>query len=179
MSGQNSSRDEHLVYGNTHSLGGFIMADKVPDIVVGAYWRVDVQGKVVGIFSGYEGGGSKNKLVEHRYVNAQGQPMIKYEPGPLELTPIKLSRGLTGSKEMLAWRELVEKGKIVEARCNASIIMLNNDGSEVARFNYINMWPSEMTTSKLDPKVGEAVVETITLVYEEVTYTRTGQTPSS
>jgi phage tail-like protein len=105
--------------------------------------------------------------------------MIKYEPGPLELTPIKLSRGLTGSKEMLAWRELVEKGKIVEARCNASIIMLNNDGSEVARFNYINMWPSEMTTSKLDPKVGEAVVETITLVYEEVTYTRTGQTPSS
>jgi phage tail-like protein len=155
------------------------MADKVPDIVVGAYWRVDVQGKVVGIFSGYEGGGSKNKLVEHRYVNAQGQPMIKYEPGPLELTPIKLSRGLTGSKEMLAWRELVEKGKIVEARCNASIIMLNNDGSEVARFNYINMWPSEMTTSKLDPKVGEAVVETITLVYEEVTYTRTGQTPSS
>jgi phage tail-like protein len=155
------------------------MADKVPDIVVGAYWRIDVQGKVVGIFSGYEGGGSKNKLVEHRYVNSKGQPMIKYEPGPLELTPIKLSRGLTGSEEMLKWRELVEKGKIVEARVNGTVIMLNNDGSEVSRTDYTNMWPSEMTTSKLDPKTGEAVVETITLVYEEVTHRRTGQTPSS
>jgi phage tail-like protein len=155
------------------------MADKIPDIVVGAYWRVDVQGKVAGIFSSYEGGGSKNKLVEHRYVNAQGQPMLKYEAGPLELTPIKLGRGLTGNTEMLKWRELVEKGKIAEARVNASIIMLNNDGSEVARTNYTNMWPSEMTTSKLDPKAGEAVIETITLVYEEVTYVRTGTTPSS
>jgi phage tail-like protein len=155
------------------------MADKVPDVIVGAYWRVDVQGKVVGIFSGYEGGGSKNKLVEHRYVNALGQPLIKYEPGPMELTPIKLSRGMTGNTEMLRWRELVEKGKIVEARVSASIVMLNNDGTEVSRTNYTNMWPSEMTTSKLDPKSGEAVVETITLVYEEVIYTRTGQTGSS
>ena len=86
---------------------------------------------------------------------------------------------MTGNTEMLKWRELVEKGKIAEARVNASIIMLNNDGSEVARTNYTNMWPSEMTTSKLDPKGGEAVVETITLVYEEVQYVRTGTTPSS
>ena len=70
------------------------MADKIPDVVVGAYWRLDMQGKVAGVFSSYEGGGSKNKLVEHRYVNSQGLPMIKYEAGPLELTPIKLGRGL-------------------------------------------------------------------------------------
>ncbi len=155
------------------------MADKVPDIVINSYWRIDVQGKVVGVFSGFEGGGSENTVVEHRYVNSQGQPMIKNEPGVLKYKPIKLSRGLTGSTEMLKWRELVEKGKITEARVNASIVMCNNDGTEVARTNYTNMWPSDMTTSKLDPKTSEAIIETITLVYDEVQYIRTGQTPTA
>jgi phage tail-like protein len=170
--------NHHLFDGKPHILGGFIMADKVPDVVINSYWTVDVQGKVVGIFSGFEGGGSENTVVEHRYVNAQGQPLLKYEPGVLKYKPIKLSRGMSGSTDMLKWRELVEKGKITEARVNASIRMFNNDGSEVARTNYTAMWPSEMTVSKLDPKTSEAVVETITLVYEDVEYIRTGTTPS-
>jgi phage tail-like protein len=152
------------------------MADVVPDVLVASYWTLEAQGKVTGVFSKLEGGGSKNKLVEYRYVNAKGQPMIKYEPAAMELTPYKLSRGQTGNLEMIKWRKLVEEGKMQEARASVSIVSYTTDGQEVARVNLERAWVSELTNGPLDPKSGDFVVETVTIVYEEATYLRTGAT---
>jgi phage tail-like protein len=152
------------------------MADKVADVLVGAYWTVDVQGKTIGIFSSLEGGTSKNKTVEHRYVNAKGQPLVRMEAGPREYTPIKLTRGITGNPDFAKWRKLVEDGKYDQARINCSIRTMTQDGTEVSRANYTNAMPIEITTTKLDAKSNEAVMETITLIYEDVEFLFTGQT---
>jgi phage tail-like protein len=152
------------------------MADKVADVLVGAFFRVDVAGKALGIFSSAEGGSEKKKTVEHRYVNAKGQPLVRYEAGISEYTPLKLSRGYSGNKEFDGWFKLVSEGKITEARINMTLVYCDQAGAEVARKDYFNAFPVEITLTKLDAKEGGAVMEVMTFVFEEMRSSTTGQT---
>jgi phage tail-like protein len=162
---------------NPHILGGFIMADKIEDVLVGAFFRVDVAGKALGIFSAAEGGSEKKETVEHRYVNAKGQPLVRYEAGISKYTPLKLSRGYTGNKAFNEWFQLVSDGKITEARIHMTLVYCAQDGSEVARKDYFNCFPVEITLTKVDAKDGnQAIMEVMTFVYEEIKTSTTGQT---
>jgi phage tail-like protein len=152
------------------------MADKVADILVGAFFRVDVAGKTLGIFSSAENGSKKLKTVEHRYVNAKGEPLVRYEAGIAEYTPLKLSRGYSGEQGFHKWLQLVHDGKITEARINMTLVYCAQDGTEVARTDYFNAFPVEITLTKVDAKSGEAILEVMTFVYEEIKFSSTGQT---
>jgi phage tail-like protein len=148
------------------------------DPVVGAFFRLDVAGKATGVFMSIEGGHGKNKLVEHRYVDAGGQPQVNYVAGPFEPQPFKLARAITGDGQLIEWRALVEKGQMLQATVNASIVMCRPDGTEVSRINLMKAWPSELTYGKLDAKDGTVITETVTIVWEEIEYKSTGQTES-
>jgi phage tail-like protein len=153
------------------------MADKVADVLVGAFFRVDVSGKALGIFSSAEGGSEKKMTVKSQYVNAKGQPLVRYEAGSSEYTPLKLTRPYTGDKAFNEWFELVSQGKITEARINLTLTYCAQDGTEVARKDYFNCFPVEITLTKVDAKNGaEAIMEVMTFVYEEIKTSTTGQT---
>ena len=58
------------------------------------------------------------------------------------------------------------QGKLGDARRNGSIVMKGFDGSEVARYNFTNAWPSKVTMGTLKAGSNEVLMEEVSIVTE-------------
>jgi phage tail-like protein len=146
------------------------MAEKDP--VVSAWFGVEFQGQVVGAFRECTGMGSENEVVEYKASGPKGEYVMKKVPGRLKWNNITLKRGITDAMDMWKWRKLVEQGKINEARKNGSIVMFNQEGQEVSRWEFINAWPSKLTGPSANATNNEVGIEELELTIEG--YARVG-----
>jgi phage tail-like protein len=64
-------------------------------------------------------------------------------------------------------REKVEKGKVTEARLNGSVVMHDQDGTPIARWNFINAWPSKLTGPAANATNNEVGVEELEITHEQ------------
>ena len=55
---------------------------------------------------------------------------------------------------------------LAKARKNGSIMMFDQEHNEVARWNFINAWPSKLTTGSLKAGSNDVVTEEATIVME-------------
>lgn len=55
-----------------------------------------------------------------------------------------------------------------DKRKNGSIVLYDVGGSEIGRFNILNMWPSKISTDALSTDSNDPMKETITLVCERI-----------
>ena len=140
------------------------MAEKDP--VVSAWFGVEFQGQVVGAFRECTGMGSENEVVEYKASGPKGEYVMKKVPGRLKWNNITLKRGITDAMDMWKWRKLVEQGKINEARKNGSIVMFNQEGQEVSRWEFINAWPSKLTGPSANATNNEVGIEELELTIE-------------
>lgn len=136
--------------------------------LVGFSYGVDVAGTISGFFTKCEGLGSETAVVEHKVVDPQGRDLIQKIPGRLQWGDIVLSRGITDNMDFWNWRKQVEDGKIEEARKNGSIIMYNQAFQEVARWNFVNGWPSKLDGPSLSSDGNEVSLESITITHEGI-----------
>lgn len=82
---------------------------------------------------------------------------------------VSLKWGLTDSMELYDWRkEVVEKGA-QGARKNLSLVLIDEEGNDQARWNVMEAWPTKYDSSDFSAKGNEVVVESLDLVCEEVT----------
>ena len=98
------------------------------DPLVSAWFSVEFQGQVTGAFRECTGLGSENEVVEYKASGPKGKFVIKKMPGRMKWNNITLKRGITDAMDMWKWRELVEQGKIDDARKNGSIVMYDQEG---------------------------------------------------
>ncbi len=140
------------------------MAEKDP--VVSAWFGVEFQGQVVGAFRECTGMGSENEVVEYKASGPKGEYIMKKVPGRLKWNNITLKRGITDAMDMWKWRKLVEQGKVNEARKNGSIVMFNQEGLEVSRWEFINAWPSKLTGPSANATNNEVGIEELELTVE-------------
>lgn len=140
------------------------MSEKDP--LVSAWFGVEFQGGVVGAFRECTGLGSENEVVEYKASGPKGQYIIKKVPGRMTWNNITLKRGITDSMDMWDWRKLVEDGKIEEARKNGSIVMFNQEGTAVARWNFVNAWPSKLTGPTANAGANEVGIEELEITHE-------------
>lgn len=140
------------------------MAEKDP--VVSAWFGVEFQGQVVGAFRECTGMGSENEVVEYKASGPKGEYIMKKVPGRLKWNNITLKRGITDAMDMWKWRKLVEQGKINEARKNGSIVMFNQEGQEVSRWEFINAWPSKLSGPSANATNNEVGIEELELTVE-------------
>jgi phage tail-like protein len=77
-----------------------------------------------------------------------------------------LKRGLTDSFDMWTWRGQVEKGLIDSARKNGSVLMFDQTGKEVARWNFYNAWPCKLTGPTGNATNNEIAVEELEITVE-------------
>ena len=136
------------------------------DPVVSAWFGVEFQGQVVGAFRECSGMGSENEIVEYKASGPKGEYVIHKVPGRLKWNNITLKRGITDATDMWKWRKLIEDGKIDEARKNGSIVMFNQEGKEVARWSFINAWPSKLTGPAANATNNEVGIEEMELTVE-------------
>ena len=136
------------------------------DPLVSAYFTVEFQDVIVGAFQEVSGLGSSNEVVEYKASGSKGQYIIHKVPGRLTWNNITLKRGITDATDLWDWRRLVEEGKVEEARKNGSVVMYDQTGQEIARWNFTNAWPSKLTGPSADAKSNEVAIEELEVVVE-------------
>jgi phage tail-like protein len=81
---------------------------------------------------------------------------------------ISLKWGLTDSMDLYNWRkQVVEKGAS-SARKNLSVILVDEEGSDKARWNAMDAWPTKYDCTDPSAKGAEVLIESLDLVCEEV-----------
>ncbi len=83
---------------------------------------------------------------------------------------VTLKKGITDSMELYDWKRLVElKGADTKgARKNVSLIHVDEEGSDKARWNIVLAWPTKYDPSDFSAKGNEVMIETLELVNEGV-----------
>ena len=140
----------------------------VPDPLVAAFFAVEMQGKVKGVFRELAGMGSETEVTEHQASDAKGAQVVKMVPGRLKWTPIVLKQGITTDKNFWDWRADVELGDMDKARKNGSLVMFDSQGKEAARWDFVNAWPSKITGPQANASQSSVAIEELTIVHEGV-----------
>lgn len=136
------------------------------DPLISAQFAVEFQGVIVGAFQECTGMGSENEVVEYKASGQKGDFFIHKIPGRMKWNNITLKRGITDAMDLWDWRKLVEEGKVEEARKNGSIVMFDQTGKEIARWEFINAWPCKLAGPS--PNAGEnaAAIEELEITHE-------------
>jgi phage tail-like protein len=138
------------------------------DPLLSSHFMLDLSGAVVGYFTEVSGLGSESEIVEQKVVNEKGIEVILKIPGRLKWGDITLKRGITSNMDIWDWRRVVEDGKVSDARKNGSIVMLDQELKEVARWNFVNAWPSKVSGPAPKADGNEIAIEELTIVHEYI-----------
>jgi phage tail-like protein len=136
------------------------------DPLIGFNFRLEIEGKLTGYFTECGGIGSENDIVEHKVVDDGGHELVQKIPGRLKYQDVSLKRGITDTMDIWDWRLLVEQGKMSDARTNCSVIMMDRNYEDVARWDFVNAWPSKVTGPSVKSDSNEFGVEEVTIVHE-------------
>jgi phage tail-like protein len=81
---------------------------------------------------------------------------------------ISLKWGLTDSMDLYNWRkQVIEKGA-GGARKNLSLVLVDEEGSDKARWNAMEAWPTKYDCTDFSAKGNEVLIESLDLICEEV-----------
>ncbi|MDX1616124.1 MAG: phage tail protein [Candidatus Promineifilaceae bacterium] len=136
------------------------------DPLVSAYFAIDLAGGASGFFTEVSGLGSETEIVEMKIMGENNTEIVRKIPGRLKWGDITLKRGITTNMDMWDWRKMVEDGDVVGARKNGSIMMFDQEGTEVARWNFEKGWPSKISGPSPKSDGNEIAIEELTLVHE-------------
>jgi phage tail-like protein len=139
------------------------------DPLVGFTFRLDVGGKLTGLFLECSGIGSENEVIDHKVVDTNGHEMIRKLPGRLKWNDVTLKRGITDDMAIWDWRQEVVEGNMDAARSNCSIHMLDRQYNDVATWNFDLAWPSKVSGPAVKSDSNEIGVEELIIVHEGLT----------
>jgi phage tail-like protein len=134
---------------------------EVVEPLIGFYCALEIQGIVSGYFVECSNIGSESEVIEHKVVNEHGVEVVLNLPGRIKYNAITLKRGITSNQEIWDWRQMVVDGNVSGARQDGSLVMLDQELNEVARWNFENAWPVSITGST-------SGVEVMTIVHEGI-----------
>jgi len=138
------------------------------DPIVGFHFALEVQDTISGYFTECSGIGSENEVITSNVVNEKGVEVVLKLPGRLKWGDVTLKRGITSNLDLWEWRQMVEEGNVAGARKDGSIVMFNQELTEVARWNFAQAWPSKISGPAPKSDGNEIVIEEITIVHEYI-----------
>ena len=125
---------------------------------------VEIEGIVQAGFSECSGFGSNVEVIEYR--EGGDSTTVRKLPGKTTYTDVMLKWGLTNSRELYDWHRQVIDGQI--SRRNGSIIILDDTGTEVVRWNFFNAWPSKFDPVDLNAKGNDVALDALTVSCERL-----------
>lgn len=125
-------------------------------------FRVEIEGLTVARFT--EVTGLQVEIEVHDYREGGLNDYIHKLAGPTRYpSNLILKKGLTDVKELWEWHQEVMQGKI--ERKNVSIVLLNEVGDEIQRWNFAHACPVRWIGPELKAKSGEVAVQTLEMVH--------------
>lgn len=129
-------------------------------------FRVEIDGIQTAAFSEATIPDSSTDPVEYR--EGTDAPTQKKLSGLVKYGNITLKKGLTDSMDLYEWRKLVEQKGAGGARKNISLVLIDEEGNDKARWNVAEAWPTKYDPSDFNAKSNEVVIESLEIVHEGV-----------
>lgn len=123
-------------------------------------FTVSIDGITLG-FSECTGLDAEVSVIEYR---EGGDHLVRKLPGLKKFTNITLKRGITDSLELYNWFKAIMQGQ--NDRRDGSVVLLDDEGKAVARWNFKNAWPCKYQGPRLHAKGNEVAIETLELACE-------------
>ncbi len=125
---------------------------------------VEIDGITRAAFHECTGFDSTVDVIDHR--EGGENTTVRKLPGLTKYSNIVLKWGLTDDADLYKWHREVIKGNI--QRKNGSIILLDRQGNEKVRWNFINAWPSKWDGPDFNAEGNDVAIETLELAHEGV-----------
>jgi phage tail-like protein len=122
---------------------------------------VEIEGVARAAFSEVNGLESETAVIEYR---SGAENVMRKLPGRTRFKNIVLRRGVTQDRELWDWRQSIVEGN--PDRRNGSIILLDDQRTEVVRWNFRNGWPCKWEGPALNAKANEVAIETLEIAHE-------------
>ncbi len=124
-------------------------------------FKVEIDGVTMGAFKQVEGLDSETEVIEYQDGDDN---LLRKRPGRTKYSNIVLKRGYVNTEDLWQWRKHVMEGKV--QRKSGSIILCNDSGGEVMRYNFFEAWPCKWKGFSLDGKGTDVAVEELEFVVE-------------
>jgi len=139
------------------------------DPLVSFNFEIIVEGTISGFFTEVSGLGSESEVIDHKIMaGGAKESLVRKIPGRLKWGDIVAKRGITANLDFYDWRKSVEEGNVADARKDGSIVMYDQEGGEVARWNFTAGWPSKISGPSVKSDSNEVGVEELTIVHEGI-----------
>jgi phage tail-like protein len=138
------------------------------DALAGYHFSIEIDGVSIAQFQEVSGITSELDVIELKENTKDGKYILHKLPGNRKPPTITLKRAKNASTDLWDWHQKAYQGKITDARKNGSVVVHGYDNQEVSRFNFINAWPSKVSTSALKAGANEVLMEEVTIVCEEL-----------
>jgi len=127
---------------------------------------VEIDGIARGAFQSVSGFDSTIDVVEHR--EGGENTTTRKLPGLTKYSNITLKWGVTDDTELYDWHRQWVAGDPAAKRKNGSIVLLDRQGKEKARWNFLNAWPAKWTGPSFNAEGNDVGIETLELAHEGV-----------
>lgn len=138
----------------------------MPDLMTTFSFVLEIDGVEMASFRKCSGVEAKTETIEYKEATKEGKMVIRKVPGAMSWTDITLERRIDESKALWEWRKQVEEGDVDSARRDASVVIKDSMGQEVARWNARAAWPSGWTGAELDAGSNEIATEKLVITHE-------------
>ena len=103
-------------------------------------------------------------VVEHR--EGGENTTLRKLPAMTKYSNITLKWGTTDDRELYDWHRQWVTGDPAAKRKNGSIVLLDRQGQEKLRWNFVNAWPAKWTGPSFNAEGNDVAIETLELAHE-------------
>lgn len=126
-------------------------------------FKIEIEGVTQGAFSACDGLEASVDVVDF---NDGDDGIARKRPGRARYANIVLRRGQTTNTELWDWFKRVLEGRV--ERKAGSVILCNDAGDEVFRYNFFEGWPCRWKSLELDASRPAALVEELEIAVEKI-----------
>jgi len=129
-------------------------------------FRVEIDGLQAGGFSEVFIEPTTTDVIDYR--EGGDRSFVRKLPGLTRFGNVTLKRGVSTSLELFNWHLQVVRGQIANARRNVTIVVLDDAGQDVARFQVSDAWPTKYDPGDLNATGNEVFIESLELANEGI-----------
>ena len=129
-------------------------------------FHVEIDGITRAAFQEASGFDSAIDVIEHR--EGGENTTVRKLPAMTKYTNITLKWGITDDTDLYDWHRQWVTGDPAAQRKNGSVILLDRQGQEKVRWNFINAWPSKWTGPSFNAEGNDVAIETLELAHEGI-----------
>jgi phage tail-like protein len=136
----------------------------IPDPFGNYNFLVELDGIARAAFQECSGFDSTIDVIEHR--EGGENTTLRKLPGMVKYSNIVLKWGITDDRELYDWHRDIVQGQV--ERKNGSVVVLDREGKEVARWDFVRAWPTKYDGPDLNAEGNDVAIETLELAHEGI-----------